>query len=102
MRRKRKNTNHPVKPDRKFNSLTVSLLTNKLMKHGKKAKAINIIDKSASLVTTELKLDFLPVLEQALNQIKPSLETKSKKFGGSNHRVPVKVEEKRSLTLALR
>jgi small subunit ribosomal protein S7 len=72
------------------------------MKNGKKIKAANIISKSAKIIQEKTSSPFLEILDKALKNISPLLETKSRKFGGSNHRIPVKVEEKRSLTLAFR
>lgn len=102
MRKKRKIESHLVQPDKKFASVTVARLINKVMKNGEKRKAVKIVYQAAQIVEKNTSSPFLTILEGALENIKPSLETKSRKFGASNRRFPVKVEEKRALTLALR
>jgi small subunit ribosomal protein S7 len=102
MRKKKVIKRHQISPDRRFFSTIVSQLINKVMKNGEKRKAVNIVYKAADLVEKATSAPFLSIFEEALKNVKPELETKSRKFGGSNQRIPVKVGEKRSLTLALR
>ena|SRR5436305_8746039 len=102
MRKKRKIESHLVQPDKKFASTTVARLINKVMKNGEKRKAAKIVYRAAQIVEKITSSPFLTIFEGALENIKPSLETKSRRSGASNRRFPVKVEEKRALTLALR
>jgi small subunit ribosomal protein S7 len=102
MRKKKVIKRHPVSPDKKFASVIVGQLVNKIMKGGEKRKAVKIVYQAAQIIETDTSLPFLTILEGALENVKPSLETKSRKRGGSNQRVPIKVDERRALTLALR
>lgn len=80
----------------------MSQLTNYLMRKGKKTLAINIVHRTATEVEKSTSTPFLTILEGAIANVKPSLETKSRRRGASKQRIPVKVEERRALTLALR
>ncbi|CAG8604625.1 11902_t:CDS:10 [Ambispora leptoticha] len=89
-------------PDENFSSVIVSQLINYVMRKGEKRIATNIVYRAATEVEKSTSMPFLTVLEGAITNVKPSLETRSRKRGGSTQRIPVKVEEKRALTLALR
>ena len=102
MRKKKVITRRLIKPDKKFNSTVVAQLINKVMRRGEKRIAMWIVYQAALIVEEKTHSPFLTVLEESLTNVKPSLETKSRKFGGSNRRIPVKVEERRALTLASR
>lgn len=102
MRKNKKFKNHPKKEDFRYSSFLVSELINKLMFSGKKTKASNIIYKSADLIEKKTSFSFLEILDKALENSRPDLETKSRRLGGSKQRIPVKVEKKRATTLALR
>jgi len=102
MRKKKKIKRHLIKPDEKFSSVIVSQLVNYVMRKGEKRTAKNIVYQAASEVEKNVSTPFLAVLEGAITNVRPSLETKSRKRGASTQREPVKVEEKRALTLALR
>lgn len=91
-----------LKPDENFSSVIVSQLINYVMRRGEKRIAANIVYQAASEVEKSTSTPFLTVLERAIVNVKPALETRSRKWGGSTQRVPVKVEEKRAVTLALR
>jgi small subunit ribosomal protein S7 len=102
MRKKKKIKKHLIKPDEKFSSVIVSQLINYVMRKGEKRTAKNIVYQAASGVEKIASMPFLTVLEEAITNVKPSLETRRRNWGASTQRVPVKVEEKRALTLALR
>jgi small subunit ribosomal protein S7 len=102
MRKKKVIKRHPVKPDKKFASNIVSQLVNKIMKGGEKRKATKIVYQAAQIIEENTSSPFLTILSGALENVKPSLETRSRRMGGSKQRIPVKVEEKRAVTLALR
>src|SRR3954464_4459740 len=103
MRKKKVIKRHPVKPDRKFSSVVVNQLAKKVMIGGEYSKAIRIVYKAADkVIEKNNSLPFLTIFEEAVKNVKPSLETKSRRMGGSKQRIPIKVEERRALTLALR
>jgi len=88
--------------DQFYNSTLVSQLINGVMNHGKKSTASKIVYESLEKVKKRKKEDPLKVFEQAINNVKPLLETKSRRVGGATYQVPVEVEEKRGLSLAIR
>src|SRR3954465_3338626 len=102
MRKKKVIKGHPIKPDKKFASPLVSQLINKVMKNGEKRKATRIVYQAAQLIEKNTSSPFLTVLEGALVNIKPVIEMKSRKIGGSKHRVPKEIDEVRSVKIALR
>ena len=102
MRKKKKLKKHLIKPDGIYSSVIVSQSINYLMEDGKKRVAERILYQAAKIIEEEENKPFPIILDEAVNNVKPSLETKSRKRGASTQRVPVKVEEKRALTLALR
>src|SRR5438874_10845850 len=93
---------HVIKPDPKFASVIVSLLTNKVMKDGKKRKARTIVYKAAVIVEKKTSLQFLTVLEGALANVKPAIEMKSRRIGASKKRIPKEIDDNRSMKTALR
>ena len=101
MRKKKVIKRRAVKPDRKFSSQVVSRLINKVMKCGEKRKAAKIVYKAAQMIEKNTSSSFLTFLEEALINIKPDLELKSRKIGGAKYRIPTKVGEWRALFLAI-
>jgi small subunit ribosomal protein S7 len=91
-----------LKPDGRYNSLLVSKFINCLMYDGKKNVAEDIFYEAMKQVADKLKVDPLPVFEQALENAKPLVEVRSKRIGGANYQVPVEVNRKRQQTLAIR
>ncbi|MFW6123837.1 MAG: 30S ribosomal protein S7 [Acidobacteriota bacterium] len=85
-----------------YNSTLVSQLVNGVMRDGKKSIAERIVYESLEKIKKSKKEDPLKVCEKAINNIKPLLETKSRRVGGATYQVPVEVEEKRGLSLAIR
>jgi small subunit ribosomal protein S7 len=102
MRKKKLIKNHPLKEDFKYSSLIVSELINKVMLKGLKEKAARIVYSSFDELEKKFSTSPLTYLEQALENLRPKLETRTKKIGGANCQVPFEVESKRALTLSLR
>src|SRR3954454_12032498 len=100
MRKKKSIKNRLPQPDLRFSSQLVSQLINKVLWDGEKKRATQIIYQTLEVLREKLSLDPLVVLEEALENIKPSLEARSQKIGGSNQRIPYEVKPERSLTLA--
>ena len=90
-------------PDARYNSVLVTRLVNTILKCGKKSVAERIvygaIDKIGEKVKERTPLE---VLEQAIENVKPKLETKSRRVGGANYQVPLDVSSERQTSLALR
>ena len=91
-----------VLPDPIYNSKVVTKLINQIMKDGKKGTAESILKKAFAIIEEKTKKDPMEVFNDALENIKPVLEVKARRVGGSNVQVPIEIKETRSQTLALR
>ena len=91
-----------VLPDPIYNSVLVTRLINSVMLDGKKGVAQQIIYGAFDRVSKATGRDPLEVYNQALENIKPALEVKARRVGGSNVQVPIEVSEERSQVLGLR
>ena len=89
-------------PDPLFNSVLVSQLTNQILLDGRKDTARNIVYSALELVEKQVGGDPLAVLKEAFENVKPQVETKSRRVGGTNYQVPMEVPHIRSTTLAIR
>ena len=100
--RKRQATKRDVLPDPIYNSKVVTKLINQIMKDGKKGTAQRILYDAFDIIKTKTNTEPMEVFEKAMNNIKPSLEVKSRRVGGTNYQVPVEVKPDRAQALALR
>lgn len=100
--RKRRAVKRDVLPDPIYNSKVVTKLINQIMKDGKKGTAERILYEAFDMVKEKTGQDPMEVYEKALENIKPLLEVKSRRVGGSNVQVPIEVTDERSQALALR
>ena len=100
--RKRRAVKRDVLPDPIYKSKVVTKLVNRIMLDGKKGVAEKILYEAFDIVKDRTKEDPVTVFEKALENIKPQLEVKSRRVGGSNYQVPIEVSETRSQTLGLR
>ena len=100
--RKRRAVKRDVLPDPIYKSKVVTKLINRIMLDGKKGVAEKILYEAFDIVKEKTGEEPVTVFEKALENIKPQLEVKSKRVGGSNYQVPVEVSETRSQTLGLR
>ena len=89
-------------PDPLFNSVLVSQLTNQILLDGRKDTARNIVYSALELVEKQAGGDPIAVLKEAFENVKPQVETKSRRVGGTNYQVPMEVPQRRSTTLAIR
>jgi small subunit ribosomal protein S7 len=100
--RKRQAEKREVLADPIYNSKMITKLINGIMIGGKKGTAQKILYKALDIVKEKTKKDPLEVLNQAFENIKPALEIKSRRIGGSNYSVPMEVREDRANALTLR
>ena len=100
--RKRRAEKRDVLADPIYNSKVVTKLVNQIMLDGKKGTAQKIVYSAFETVETTTKKPALEVFEAAMENIKPALEVKSRRVGGSNYQVPIEVDEDRAQALALR
>ena len=101
--RRRKVVKRELIPDVKYNSELVARLINTIMSHGKKSTAQRIVYGALDLIK-ERKADMEPieVFNQALENVKPKLEVKSRRVGGATSQVPVEVSNERQVALGMR
>jgi len=91
-----------TQPDAKFNNRLVAQLINKVLLDGKKSTAENIVYGAFDLVEQKTGQDALSVFKKAMENIRPTLETKSKRVGGATYQVPMEVNARRANQLAIR
>jgi small subunit ribosomal protein S7 len=91
-----------AQPDSAYNSTVVARLINLLLKKGKKTTAERVVYNTMDMVKQKTKEDPLKVLEKALENVRPVLETKSRRVGGANYQVPIEVASGRSFSLGVR
>ena len=97
--------NRTILPDPKFNSDMLAKFMNVVMKAGKKSAAERILYGALDRITEKTGKqgpESLSVLSQALDNVKPAVEVKSRRVGGATYQVPVEVRASRRQTLAMR
>ena len=102
MPRRREIPKRELAPDPIYNSALVSKFINTVMSDGKRSTAERILYKSFDIIKERTGDDPLKVFKKALDNVKPSLEVKSRRVGGSNYQVPVEVNPNRRLSLSIR
>jgi len=102
MPRKRLVTKREVTPDPKYGSVLSAKFINNLMKKGKKSIAQSIFYKSFDIIKEKTKKDPLGVFQKALENVKPTVEVKSRRVGGSTYQVPTEVRPSRRQALSIR
>jgi len=91
-----------VEPDLKYENVHISMFINRLMKNGKKSTATRLLYDSFDLIEARAKRPPVEVFEQALANVKPQIETKPRRVGGSTYQVPIPVDSHRGISLAMR
>jgi len=89
-------------PDPKFGDLVVTKFMNSVMRDGKKSVAETIVYGAFEVIEGKLKSDPLGVFKQALENVAPSIEVRSRRVGGATYQVPVEVRSERRQALAIR
>lgn len=101
MRKNRANL-RTIDPDPIYDDVVVTRMINKLMLDGKKSLAEKVFYNAMDLIKERTEEDGIEVLRKALDNVMPVLEVKSRRVGGSNYQVPVEVNERRRMSLAIR
>jgi small subunit ribosomal protein S7 len=100
-RKKTKSLQRKLMPDRKYNSVLVTRLINKVMLNGKKQTAERAVYEAMEIAAKKLKSDEpLVVFEKAIKNVYPSMEVKSRRVGGANYQIPFPVSGNRQQHLA--
>ena len=102
MARRRRPEKRTILPDPKFKDQVLSKFMNNLMLDGKKSVAEKIVYGALDSVETKAKKDPLQMFHDALNNIKPGVEVRSRRVGGATYQVPVEVRPERAQALAIR
>ncbi|HTG80558.1 MAG TPA: 30S ribosomal protein S7 [Geobacteraceae bacterium] len=102
MPRRREVAKRVILPDPKYGDRTVAKLVNILMQDGKKSTAERALYSALDIVAQRTGEDAVKVLKKSLDNIKPTLEVKSRRVGGSTYQVPVEVRTERRTSLAMR
>ena len=89
-------------PDHFYNSTLISIFVNTILKKGKKNTAQKIVYTAMERVKQKAKEDPLKMFEKAVENVRPVLETKSRRVGGATYQVPIEVASTRSTSLAVR
>ena len=91
-----------VLPDAKYGDKVVAKFINNVMEHGKKAVAEKIVYSAFDIIAQKSKQDALKVFAEALDNVKPFVEVKSRRVGGATYQVPMEVRADRRQALAIR
>ncbi len=102
MPRRREVPKRDILPDPKYGSKLVTKFINNIMRSGKKSVAEQILYESFDIIAQRSKQDPLEIFKRALDNVKPVLEVKSRRVGGSTYQVPVEVRSSRRTALAIR
>lgn len=102
MPRRREVPKRVILPDPKFNSQLLSKFINMIMVDGKKSIAEKIVYGALDAISEKHKGDSIEILNQALDNVSPKVEVKSRRVGGATYQVPIEVRSTRRTTLAMR
>ena len=102
MSRKKTQPKKVVTPDPVFNSTIIPKLINSIMYDGKKVVAEKIVYEAIEKIKSKTKEEPINVFNEAINNIKPTVEVRSRRVGGATYQVPVEVKTKRAQALAIR
>ncbi len=91
-----------IKPDPKYNNILVGKFISSIMERGKRSVAEKIVYEAFEIIHSRTKKGGLNIFEQALKNVSPLVELKSRRVGGANYQVPVPVIGERRTTLAIR
>jgi small subunit ribosomal protein S7 len=102
MPRRREVPKRDILPDPKFGSVDVAKFVNVLMSSGKKSVAEKILYDAFNTIKTRSSKEPLEVFNQAISNVRPVVEVKSRRVGGANYQVPVEVRPVRRVALSMR
>jgi small subunit ribosomal protein S7 len=102
MSRRRENPKRELHADPLYGSTLVSRFINTVMRDGKRSTAEHILYGSFEIIKERTGDDPLKVFKKALENVRPTLEVKSRRVGGSNYQVPIEVTPSRRLSLSIR
>ncbi|MFO7555816.1 MAG: 30S ribosomal protein S7 [Desulfobacterales bacterium] len=102
MPRRREVPERTLVPDAKYNNKLVSKFIKSIMKDGKKSTAESILYDALEIIEKKAKEPAIKIFEQALENVKPMIEVKSRRVGGSTYQVPTEIRPSRRTALGIR
>ncbi|MBW2192235.1 MAG: 30S ribosomal protein S7 [Deltaproteobacteria bacterium] len=102
MPRRREVPERPIIPDARFNSKLMSKFICSIMRDGKKSKAESILYEALDIIEQKTNESPLKTFEQAVDNVRPMIEVKSRRVGGSTYQVPTEVRPSRRTALGIR
>ena len=102
MSRRRAATKREVIPDHQYKDITITKFMNKIMLDGKKSVSERIVYGAFDIVFSKTNKKPLEFFYEALNNVKPNLEVKSRRVGGATYQVPMEIRPRRAQTLAMK
>ena len=102
MPRRREVPKREIVPDPKYKSRVVAKFINGLMRRGKKSTAEQIMYSAFDIIAEKTGEDPLKIFERAMDQVRPMVEVKSRRVGGSTYQVPVEIRQERRAALSIR
>jgi small subunit ribosomal protein S7 len=102
MPRRREVPERVIIPDAKYNSKLVSKFIASIMRDGKKSVAERLLYGAFDIIADKTKDDSIKVFEKAIENVKPMIEVKSRRVGGSTYQVPTEIRPSRRLALGIR
>ena len=102
MPRRREVPKRPILPDPLYNSQLVTKFVNVVMRDGKKSVAEKLLYDALELIQERTEEDPMKIFKKAVDNVKPVVEVKSRRVGGSTYQVPIEVRPSRRLALSMR
>jgi small subunit ribosomal protein S7 len=102
MSRRRRAQKREINPDPKFHSILVTQFVNSLNRRGKKRLAERVLYDAIDICAKKASQDGMSLFRKAVDNVKPTLEVKSRRIGGANYQVPIEVSSARQTALAIR
>jgi small subunit ribosomal protein S7 len=102
MSRRRAAEKRTILPDHKYKDLIIARFMNRIMLDGKKSISEKIVYGAFDIVSKKTDKDPLPFFHEALDNVKPNLEVKSRRVGGATYQVPMEVRPRRAQTLEMK
>ena len=102
MSRRRKAQKRELIPDPRYSDIIVSKFSNSLMQHGRKAISEKLLYGALEKINEKTGQEALKVFKEAIENVKPQIETRSRRVGGATYQVPMEVRQERGTAMALR
>lgn len=91
-----------LQPDPVYHSVVVTQIINKVLRHGKRSRAEQVVYAALAEMEAKTGNEPVPTLKRAVENVRPALEVRSRRVGGATYQVPVEVRPRRATTLAIR